>query len=395
MFPLYLDMADVPGKRVLMKVDSGPGRMNTEMLAELRLKGMYLMPGVPNTTQVTQETDQSYGQYKSIYRRNLRLLSQRRQPWKKPVVLTDLAILVFGGVDRVTGSKVENTFKKAFSKEKNLSCWRICGAVPLTRSPLSNPNVRQEVEHIDGQNNKSQEQLKQIEQWNHYYCDFLTARGYAGSHLISYAPIRKTTPAITIPNTKERVQAIRDTKSSGMMFYATGGQHLNPDDFFMARVMAKREGEASAKMKQKAIRLETIALDQETKSLLREKAFDLTAETEKKFVLPEIKLLCKWKGLKLAASKKQDFVSAHIAAARPPLPEQWTIEDEQALLNIQSQNVDLKATALGVAAKQMAVAVTANIGKLDAKSCHLLLQSLAKFDSNVDDESQNGTSGVL
>ena len=34
-FPLYPDIADVPGKRVLMKVDSGPGRMNTEMLAEL------------------------------------------------------------------------------------------------------------------------------------------------------------------------------------------------------------------------------------------------------------------------------------------------------------------------------------------------------------------------
>jgi len=37
------------------------------------------------------------------------------------------------------------------------------------------------------------------------------------------------------------VQAIRDAKSSGMMFYATGGQHLNSDDFFIARAMAKRE----------------------------------------------------------------------------------------------------------------------------------------------------------
>jgi len=353
------------------------------------------MPGVPNTTQVTQETDQSYGQYKSTYRRNLRLLSQRRQPWKKPAVLTDLAILVFGGEDRITGAKLENTFEKAFSKEKNLSCWRKCGAVPLTLSPLSNPNVRQEVERLDGQNNKSQEDRKQIEQWNHYYCDFLTAHGYAGYHLMGYAPIRKTTPAITIPNTNERVQAIRDAKSSGMMFYATGGQHLNSDDFFIARAMAKREGKASAKMKQKAIRLEVIALDQEAKSLLQEKAFDLTAETEKKFVLPEIKLLCKWKCLKLTATKKQDFVSAHVAAARPPSPERWTIEDEQALLNIQSQNIHLKDTALGVAAKQMAVAVTANMGKLNANSRHLLLQSLAKFDSNVDDESLDGTGGVV
>jgi len=64
-FPLHPDIADVPGKRVLMKVDSGPGHMNIEMMADLRLKGMYLMPGVPNITQVTQETDQSYRHYKS------------------------------------------------------------------------------------------------------------------------------------------------------------------------------------------------------------------------------------------------------------------------------------------------------------------------------------------
>ena len=121
----------------------------------------------------------------------------------------------------------------------------------------------------------------------------------------------------------------------------------------------------------------------------------MTAETEKKFILPEIKLLCNWKGLKLAASKKQDFVSAYVAAARPPSPEPRTIEDEQALLNIQSHNTHLKDTALGVAAKQMAVAVTANMGKLNANSRHLLLQSLAKFDSNVDDESLDGTGGVV
>ena len=57
--PLYPDIEDVPGKRVILKVDSGPGRLNVEMLADLRLQGLYLVPGVPNTTHVTQETDQN------------------------------------------------------------------------------------------------------------------------------------------------------------------------------------------------------------------------------------------------------------------------------------------------------------------------------------------------
>jgi hypothetical protein len=74
--PLYPDIEDRPGKRVQLKVDSGPGRLHIEMLTELRLKGCYVVPGVPNTTAKTQETDQNYGLFKSVYRTNLRKLSQ-------------------------------------------------------------------------------------------------------------------------------------------------------------------------------------------------------------------------------------------------------------------------------------------------------------------------------
>ena len=52
--PLYPDAADLPGKRVIIKIDSGPGRMNEAMLVELRVKGFYLSPGLPNSTHVTQ-----------------------------------------------------------------------------------------------------------------------------------------------------------------------------------------------------------------------------------------------------------------------------------------------------------------------------------------------------
>ena len=65
--PLYPDVGDVAGKRVLLLVDSVPGRTQLEMLARLRIKGIYLKAGVPNTTHITQLTEQNYSMFKLIY----------------------------------------------------------------------------------------------------------------------------------------------------------------------------------------------------------------------------------------------------------------------------------------------------------------------------------------
>ncbi len=57
--PLFPHAKDKPGHRVLLKADSGPGWMNLNLLAKLRLLGFVLYPCVPNTTHVMQETDQN------------------------------------------------------------------------------------------------------------------------------------------------------------------------------------------------------------------------------------------------------------------------------------------------------------------------------------------------
>jgi hypothetical protein len=62
--PLYPKAAPMRGRWVVLKCDSGPGHMNINLLAELRASGFILFPGVPNTTAVTQETDQNYGPFK-------------------------------------------------------------------------------------------------------------------------------------------------------------------------------------------------------------------------------------------------------------------------------------------------------------------------------------------
>ncbi len=51
--PLCPDSEDVLGKRVIIKVDSVPGWLNVEILANLWMLCHCLYPGVPNTTAVT------------------------------------------------------------------------------------------------------------------------------------------------------------------------------------------------------------------------------------------------------------------------------------------------------------------------------------------------------
>jgi hypothetical protein len=72
---LWPDADDISSKRVLYRIDGSPGRLDEGALADSRDRGIYLFPGVKNTTQVTQETDQKYGQLKSYVISNIAVLT--------------------------------------------------------------------------------------------------------------------------------------------------------------------------------------------------------------------------------------------------------------------------------------------------------------------------------
>ena len=124
----------IPQNRVIIKVDSGPGCTNIKMLAYICALGVYCVPGVLNTTHVSQETDQSYGLFKSIFRSNLEVLSQARFDQKKIMQIQDILLLVFGSTtdDEHTKIVADNCFDKLFSIKVNIDCWKKCGALPLT-----------------------------------------------------------------------------------------------------------------------------------------------------------------------------------------------------------------------------------------------------------------------
>ena len=136
---------------------------------------MYCYPGVLNTTQVTQETDQKYGIFKSTFRKNLETLSQARFDHDKTLMITDLPLVVFGGkYDGITDVACINAFKEGFSIDANMNFWKKSGEVPLTILCLLSDMVRHEVVvepdgNVDGDTYPEGKMLADLEFQNKVY----------------------------------------------------------------------------------------------------------------------------------------------------------------------------------------------------------------------------------
>jgi len=117
--PLYPHARNQRGKRVMLKVDSGPGRMNLNLLARLTHLEFILYPCVPNTTHVTQETDQLYGPFKTQFLENLDLICNVRLQKNVSLSLQPkfMGLPLFGGIDTKTSCNIEvSAFEQAFTK---------------------------------------------------------------------------------------------------------------------------------------------------------------------------------------------------------------------------------------------------------------------------------------
>jgi len=331
--------------------------------------------------------DQNYGLYKSIYRENLEKLSAVRQKQRKRITVSDLPLLVFGGYDYITKTVLANAFERAFSVQRNLSCWNKCGAVPLTRLPLRSKDVRHQLTVDGSPETQEAQRLKEIQARNTFHCNFLTTNGFMGDALKKAAPrMRKKPPAVTVPQTQERTLAIKNAKAAGQMFFATGGQHLNSDEFFQAREYAVRLDEAKKIKEVKENRLLLIELEKKARDVLRQQG-PLTHDTYKTYNKPVIKLLCKWKRVKIVVDKKKELFDLCLSNPEPPAPEPWTEEEESELQEMLKPDMPLKQTHLGVTAKQMAVATANNLEHVDKETNRKLLQSLATFERNQHDSS--------
>ena len=137
--------------------------MNIDLLAELRMTGFILFPGVPNTTAVSQETDQNYGPFKTAFGKNLDRLIEERLVQNKSTSIPAwmVGLIIFGGVDPVTNFELrESAFQAGFSREACRAAWAMVGAAPLTKACLNHPKVRKSIG--DGGDDDEFEQLCQL-----------------------------------------------------------------------------------------------------------------------------------------------------------------------------------------------------------------------------------------
>jgi hypothetical protein len=95
--PLFPNDSDIIVKRVLLKMNMGPGRNNDDLLFKLKLHGFYLLPSVPNAMHLMQEMDAWLGEFKRGFYNNLDLVIISHLTNKAiPTVESLVGLLVFG-----------------------------------------------------------------------------------------------------------------------------------------------------------------------------------------------------------------------------------------------------------------------------------------------------------
>ncbi len=69
---LFPNLEDMPGKCILLKIDSSHGCNWQDLLNKSWFRGVYIYPGLPNSTSMQQETDINfYGPFNGVIWRNL------------------------------------------------------------------------------------------------------------------------------------------------------------------------------------------------------------------------------------------------------------------------------------------------------------------------------------
>jgi hypothetical protein len=346
---LYPDAADLPGRRVLLKADSGPGRKNTELMPYLRVRGFYFIPGLPNSTHVTQEMELLIGEMKSSFYENLEKLTRGRlmRGLSVPSGAEIVGLLLFGGIffhdeHCIDVEHFINAFQVAGCKEKMRSYFEKIGFVPFSRNYLKNKRVRH-----DSAEDPMAEEYDALEYQNSTACGFLHAFGYNGSLLLSKIDRRQLSitehQTLTRPAIFDKAKALIGAVTHGQQFKVTGGHHLTSNDFFIADALGKLEKEQRAMTAERKAR--------QKQKLQYESALPLLEKAESSLLAKDLDVLLRYKlgelpgNLKSKADKLKrwrEVKDQQILALEP-----WTNDDEERYKSLMEKQITLQDTALG------------------------------------------------
>ena len=252
---LFPDLEDMPGKRILLKDDSGPGRNGRDLLNKCWFRGIFIYPGLPNASSMQQETDINYGPFKGVIRRNLAKIATTcyAEGITMSLGTSTFGLIVYGGVCPDSGVRLENALESTFDNASNTHSWSEGGVVPFTKKCLTNKKV-----HHDGtdKDNLNFDVYQDIQSQNDFSTTQLSVMGYKGDALNAQfredkIRERQATATVTVPQTRERQEAIAATNTHGKKIFVTGGKHVTSDDMFKAAEINRQTAEAAEREKDK------------------------------------------------------------------------------------------------------------------------------------------------
>jgi hypothetical protein len=324
------------------------------MLVKLRLRGVYFVPGVPKTAQVTQETEQNYGPFNTCYFQNLETLVKSRHDRNMTLSVADIPLLIFGGKDGDV--ELEDAFTKAFSVENNLAVWAKVGACPLTRACLLDQKVaHQAVTGIDGVVDVDVDAdpmaalLVALEEANHRACDHLSAQGCDGNQLRHFAPRASVKVAVSQAYNRELQDAIVEATTAEKHVHATDGDILNSDDDFIAQERNERERQASMLEKDKKARLAAKQRQEDALAVVVElgkrsvDVYNDSTDLEALVFVDELKVLVAWKlGGEQVPTTKDPLIASWVKSKNSDEYssfEEWTPNDEARLGKLLDEDI--------------------------------------------------------
>lgn len=267
--PLYEDAADVPGKRVIIKCDGGPGRLEYKTLVALKLRGFYLVTALPNSSTITQECDKLFGPMKTIIRENLDIIFYEilhEDPQSEPSLKREHIATVLNGRP-ASGNRrsMRSAFHEAFSKESIIKAWEKCGAIPLNRMAIQDPSVL----HYES-NSKNHTYLEcepsdpnyvfllsndiqnkcwdYVQRRNDECIQYLEKKGFNASHFKAILPETKAVTAEKLKENSElpastQIHKLLGASTHGKQWVVTGSSVFTKDKLIFKAEVQRRENE--------------------------------------------------------------------------------------------------------------------------------------------------------
>jgi len=384
--PLYPDALDVKGKRVMIKIDSGPGRLNMDMIVYCRSLGFYLFPSVPNATSVSQETDRNYGPFKTAFRKNLSIVVEARiaQNLSTSIPPYMIGLIVFGrNKDPLSGVYVEScAYEAGFSVEQCLKAWGAVGAAPPTRACLNDKKVRREVGDADDDMNKF---MLEIQQMNDHAVNHLNSLGYKGELLEATIKKVKQSQPLTVPQSKERMLALAEANSHGARFLVTGGHSITGDDALLAAEVPRWKSEIKELEDDKLKRQKLAETEAKGKEVLA------SGKSPEQLKVAQLDAILDMHHIeKKNRGKMSDKLKSvkEVWGKTPPAFSRWTDEEESQLKEKREMKITMKDTAFARYQDAEKHRVRASLWNMSEEDRCEVLREIARIESSkkLDDD---------